>query len=102
MRVLLIARNQHFTPPEALPQLFPGFVAWREKYKSHMEAFFFFAGVAGGGGILNVPDEATLNQMMLEWPLALFSDVQVSPILDGDIALQQWQAMIESLAGGQR
>ncbi len=44
MRALLIARNRHVIPPEMAVGLFPAFAGWREKYKSNMEVFFFFAG----------------------------------------------------------
>ncbi len=100
MRVLLLAENQHPVPPEALPMLMPGFAEWRARYRDHMEAFFFLAGVAGGGGIVNVPDEATLNRMMLEWPLSPFSRVEVRPIVDGDVALQQWQEALKAMGAG--
>ena len=100
MRVLLMTKAQHIIPPEATTSLFQGFAAWREKYKGQMEAFFFFAGVPGGGGILNVPDEATLNQIMLEWPLAPFSETTMTPILDGDAALQQYITAMQTMQGG--
>jgi hypothetical protein len=101
-RVLLITRNQHPLPQEAAMSLFQGFAAWRAKYKGQMEAFFFFAGAAGGGGILNVADEAALNQMMVEWPLSPFSTCEFTPIVDGDIALQQYIEAIQAMMAGQQ
>lgn len=101
MRVLLVARSKFPFPPEHLPALFQGFTAWRAQYKDRMEGFYFFAGENGGCGILNVPDEAFLNRMMLEWPLAPFSDVQMHPLVDGDVALQQWNEAIQSMAASQ-
>jgi hypothetical protein len=100
MRVLLIARNQHPLPLEAAMHLFEGFAAWRAKYKDQMEAFFFFAGAAGGGGILNVADEAVLNQMMVEWPLSPFSTCELTPIVDGDIAIQQYIVAMQAMMTG--
>jgi hypothetical protein len=97
MGVLLIARNKHFTPPEAIGQLMPAFAGWREQYKGWMESFFFFAGVAGGGGILNVPDEAALNRMMVEWPLRLFSEIEIHPIVDGDVAIGQYIEIAQAM-----
>ena len=49
------------------------FAAWRERYRSMMESFDFFVSGAGGCGIVNAPDEATLAQMMAEFPWAPFT-----------------------------
>jgi hypothetical protein len=101
MRVLITARPQFPVPPEQIGMLMQGFAAWRERHRSKMEAFYFFAGGGGGGGILNVADEAELNQMMLEWPFFQYSDLTYQPIIDGDVALQQWQAALAALGAGQ-
>lgn len=102
MRVLLIARNRHVVPPEMALGLFQGFAGWREKYKGNMEAFFFFAGIAGGGAILNVADEVALDKMMVEWPLAGFSEVDITPIIDGDIAIPHYIEAIQTMMSGQQ
>jgi hypothetical protein len=91
MRVLTMVQPRFFIPPEALPGLIAGFVAWRERYLGNMEAFEFFAGSAGGFGILNVPDEATLSRMFIEYPFSPYSQIEHRPLLDGDAALRQWQ-----------
>lgn len=100
MRVLVTARPKFQIPPDQFATLTKGFVTWRERYRPRMEAFYFFAGGGGGGGILNVADEAELNQIMLEWPFAFFSDLECVPILDGDVALRQFQAAVKAMAGG--
>ena len=102
MRMLVMANPQFPVPQEQFPALVQGFTAWREKYRSKMESFYFFAGSGGGFGVVNVASEAELNQLMLEWPFSFYSDVQCRPVLDGDVALQQWQALIQSMAGGAR
>jgi hypothetical protein len=100
MRVLVLVRPLHFIPPEHLPGMIQGFVAWREHYREQMEVFEFFAGGGGGFGVFNVPDEATLHQAFIEYPFSPFSDIEFRPILDGDTALQQWQAAIRAMGGG--
>jgi hypothetical protein len=102
MRALLIARNRHIIPPEMAVGLFQGFAAWRAKYKGNMEAFFFFAGIAGGGAILNVADEVALNKMMTDWPLAAFSEVEITPIVDGDVAIPHYIEAIQAMMGVQQ
>ncbi|MCP6711750.1 hypothetical protein NL489_30835, partial [Klebsiella pneumoniae] len=68
-----------------------GFAAWRERHRGSMEVFEFFAGGGGGFGVLNVPDEAGLNRIMIEYPFLPYSSLEVRPILDGDTALRQWR-----------
>jgi hypothetical protein len=76
------------------PALLEGFVAWREANREHMEAFEAFAGGGGGFGIFNVPDEATLDRIMFQYPFFPYSEITVRPILDGDTALGQWREIM--------
>jgi hypothetical protein len=99
VRILVISRPQFpFPPPEQLPGLVAAFKGWRECYKSMTETFEFFAGGGGGIGIVNVPDEQTFNKMMFEYPLGLISNLEIRPIIDGDIGLAQWEAAIRAQA----
>ena len=98
MRALVVARNRHPVPPDMLPAIADGFRAWRDQYKSKMEAFHFFVTSNGGFGIANVADESELYQMLLDWPLTPFSDIEVDLIVDGDVALQQWADRVAQMA----
>ena len=100
MRVLVTARPKFFVPPDQFSALIQAFADWRERYRSHMEAFEFFACSAGGFALFNVPDEAALNQITIEYPFSPFADIESLPILDGDTALQQWQAAAQAMSGG--
>lgn len=100
MRVMALVRPRHFIPPDQFPTLMHGFVEWRERYRDRMEVFEFFAGAGGGFGIFNMPDEATLHQAFIEYPFSPFSEIEFRPILDGDTALQQWQAALQAMGGG--
>jgi len=99
MRIVVISRPKFPVPPDQFPALLQAFGAWRERYRSMMESFEFFVGGGGGFGVANVPDEATLNQMMIEYPFTVFNDNEVRPVLDGDKALAQWQAAMQAMAG---
>ena len=99
MRTVVIVRPQFPVPPDQLPTLFDGFADWRERYRDSMESFEFFAGGGGGFGVFNVPDEATLNQIMVEYPLLPFSEVEVHPLVDGDTALDQWRQTLQQMMG---
>ena len=100
MRVLVLVRPRHFVPRDQFPSLMQGFADWRGRHRERMEVFEFFAGGGGGVAIVNVPDEATLQQLIIEYPFAPFSEFEVRPILDGDTALQQWQAALQAMGGG--
>jgi hypothetical protein len=58
-----------------------------------------FAGGGGGFGIFNVSDEATLNRIMVQYPLTPYSEVTIRPILDGDTALEQWREIMSEVMG---
>ena len=100
MRVFVLVEPKFFIPPEMFPTLLEGFAAWRDAHRESMEVFEFFAGGGGGFGVLNVPDEATLNRMMVQYPFTPFSEVTVRPILDGDTALEQWREVMRGSLGG--
>jgi muconolactone delta-isomerase len=97
MRAFVMVEPKFILPPEILPTVLEGFVAWREANRERMEAFEFFAGSGGGFGIFNVPDEATLHRIMFENPLTPYSAVTVRPIFDGDTALGQWQEIMREM-----
>jgi hypothetical protein len=97
MRVFVLVEPKFFAPPEVFPALMEGFAAWRDAHRERMEAFEFFAGGGGGFGIFNVPDEATLNRIMVEYPLTPYSELTVRPILDGDTALGQWREIMREM-----
>src|SRR5215208_3487301 len=99
MRVFVLVEPKFFVSPDMFPSLLEGFADWRERYRDRMESFEFFAGGGGGFGVVNVADEATLNQMMVEYPLLPFSEVEVHPLVDGDTALNQWRQTLQQMGG---
>jgi hypothetical protein len=100
MRVFILVEPKFFVPPDMFPDLLEGFAEWRERYRDRMESFEFFAGGGGGFGVFNVADEATLNQMVIEYPFTPFSELTSRPILDGDTALNQWRQVMQQMMGG--
>lgn len=91
MRSMLVSRPQFPIAPEVFPDLVKGFVDWCDRYHDRFESAGFLAGGSGGGGIRNVADEVELNRIMLEWPFSQFSHIDVYPLLDMDVALEQWR-----------
>src|SRR3954453_704298 len=99
MRFIAITRLISSVPPEQLPSLMERFADWREQYREHLESFEFFAGSTGGFMVINVPDEVMLNQLMVEYPLVAYLDIEVRPIIDGDTGLGQWWQVMRRMLG---
>jgi hypothetical protein len=92
----LITSDPKFPPPqEAMLPLMDAFAGWRERYRSFMETFDFFVSDGGGCGIVNAPDDATLGQIIMEYPFGPFSDVRMELLLDGDTMLVKARAMVQ-------
>lgn len=101
MRALLISRPKHPVAREDFPAFIEAFAAWRERYRPLMESFLFFASGAGGGGVVNAPDEATLARMMAEYPFGPYSDTDIYPVIDGDAGIAMWREVLRQM-GDQR
>lgn len=100
MRVLMISRPKHPVPPQLLMPLMDAFAGWRARYRPVMQTFDFFASGGGGCGILEVPDEDTLGQLVMEYPWGPFSEVELHVLLDGDRAMSRQRAVIEQMVAG--
>ena len=98
MRALILAKAKLPPPAEAMPMLVQGFIDWRERYRGQMETFEFFASGNGGYGVVNM-DEATLFGMMVSWPFAPFSDIEIHALVEGDKALGMFLEIIQQMGG---
>jgi hypothetical protein len=98
MRALVISRVKFQAPREVFPETMAAFAAWRDRYRAQMDAFYFFASGGGGCGVVNASDE-TVAQMFMEYPWAPYSEVELIPIVDGDMALSKWQEMLSQNPG---
>jgi hypothetical protein len=102
MRALIVSRSKFPVPQADFPGIMQAFAGWRDRYRPVMEKFEFFVSGGGGCGIVNVPDDATLAQMMMEYPWGPYSENEVHLLIDGDTALGMWQEMLSQLTGGPR
>ena len=102
MKFLVTTSVKFQMPPEAAPRIMEALSAWAAKYRGNgkMEAVWANAGRAGGGGILNVESLEELDAIMLEFPAAPFSDIQVVPITELQGSLKRSKEMFEAMAGG--
>ena len=103
MRFLVISKSKHLAPPDMMAPLFDAMIAWSNKLQASgkAEAMWSLAQGQGGGGIMNVDSLEELNTLMLEFPFAAFSDIEVLPIVDLVPALQRAkQVMAAMMQGG--
>ena len=100
MRFLVITRPSHPLPPSA--ELMDAMEAWVDGHmqSGKMEQTWSFAGVGGGGGILDVDSNEELGEIMGGFPLAPFSDVEVFPLSDLHDALDRVRALLEQMPRG--
>ncbi len=70
--------------------MFEALLGWAQKYRASgkLERMWNFAGLQGGGGILNVDSHEELEAIMNEFPLGPFMEIEITPLSDLDKALQ--------------
>jgi hypothetical protein len=96
MRVLVVGTPKFQIPPDQLPSIVEGAIAWHERYEDKFEAFGLFPG-GGGFGVINVADEVELNQLILEMPFSWFSDVQIRAAVEPAVGWQQLQQAVQAI-----
>ena len=96
MRFMMTARPLSPLPPEYAPALLDAFAAWWDRYQDRWNAGFF-AGGGGGGGICEVANETEFHTMMMEWPLAPFSNIDAQLLIDVSASIEQWRTVAASM-----
>ena len=95
MRFLVVTISKHPTPPEVASALIDAMRPWQDKYAEQFEQAWGFAGIQGGGGIVNVDSLEELDALMAEFPFQPFSNVEIYPLVDLDGALQRAKEAIQ-------
>jgi muconolactone delta-isomerase len=82
----------------ALP-LFEGLSGWanEQSAKGKMEQIWSFAGLQGGGGILNVESLEELDAIMITFPLGPFSKTEIYPLVDLEPSLERVREAIKAM-----
>ena len=101
MRFLVVTMSKTPMPPEAMPMLLEGMTAWVDEHRSSgkFEQVWSFAGLQGGGGILNVDSLDELDAIMADFPFGPFSDITIYGLADLDAGLAGFRRAIEQMAG---
>jgi hypothetical protein len=97
VRALVIGTPKFQIAPDQLPSIVDAAIAWQERHQDKFEAFGSFPG-GGGFGVVEVADEAELNQLIMEMPFSWFSEVKVWPFVPGAEGLQQLKQAVDAMA----
>ena len=99
MRFLIVTKSNSPIPPEMALPLFEATSAWAQQHTASgkMEQTWSFAGLAGGGGILNVASPEELDEIMISFPLSPFSTTEVYSLVDLEPSLQRVRNAIQAM-----
>jgi muconolactone delta-isomerase len=102
MRFLITGKNKFPLPPEMAEAVLDATIAWAKKYSGNgkIEQLWGLAGMAGGGGIVNVDSPDELDTIMIEFPLGPFTDLEVYPLTDFTATLERTKQAMQAAASG--
>jgi len=102
MRYLVVTKQTTPLPPEMVPALFAAMKAFSARHTAagKIEQSWSFAGLAGGGAILNVASPEELDEIMAEFPLGPFSHIEIYGLVHLDKSLDAAAKAFEALMGG--
>ncbi len=96
MRFLVITKSSGPAPPD--PSLVDAMNAWLDEHDEKMEQSWSFAGLNGGGGILNVESLEELDDIMAAFPFGQFSTVEVYGLADLSRSLENLRTLMSRMA----
>ncbi len=100
MKFLVVTKSKMPFPPEMAQGLTDAMAGWAQKYTASgkMEQIWKFAGLQGGGGIVNVNSLEELDAIMAEFPFAPFSDTEIYGLADLTTRLQDMKQAMQAMA----
>ena len=100
MKFLVTVLPRHPIPPEIGLGLVQAMKSFSERYRSKTEADWAFAGLAGGGAILNVDSHEELDKIMGEFPFGPFSEVTIMAMTDLSTSMDNFARQLELAVQG--
>lgn len=99
VRFLVVTRASAPFPPDMAEMLVAAMKQWANAHRQSgkMEQIWSFAGMAGGGGILNVSSHEELDAIMSGFPFGPFSAIEVYPLADLDAGLDNFSQAIRQM-----
>ena len=102
MRFLLVTTNKAPLPPEVAPSLIDAMRPWLTKHAGKVEQVWSFAGIQGGGGIIDVESLEEMDAFMAEFPLGPFSDITIYPLVELYGSLERSKQSMQAMSAGGR
>ena len=96
MKFVVHTKIKHLVPPEVTLKLINAVEPWQKQWGGKIEQTWSFAGIQGGGGILNVESLEELDAVMGSFPLLGVSDVEILPIVELGVALKRSKKVLEA------
>ncbi len=102
MRFLVITKGNHPLPMEQAGMITEAMQQWADTHRASgkMEQIWAFAGLPGGGGILNVDSHEELDDIMAAFPFGNWSETQIYPISDIDHTIATFRQIAAQMGGG--
>ena len=90
MKFLVISTSRESMPMEMVLPSMHGMQAWLAEHRASgkLVQAWSFAGMNGGGGIVEVDSHEELDTMMSSFPFGQTSDMHVYPLADLDAAME--------------
>lgn len=99
MKFLITTKQTSMPPPEmtfALMDAMDGWVAER-RASGKLDSIWSFAGLSGGGGVVDVDSHEELDEIMSTFPWAPFSSIEIYALSDLDHSLKVFRAAVERM-----
>jgi muconolactone delta-isomerase len=98
MKFLVTSKPRFQIPPEMIGPILDAFTAYVNQYteSGNIQESWSFAGVQGGGAILNVDSHEELDAIMTELPIAPFSEIEIYPLVDLHESLQRGRQVVQA------
>jgi muconolactone delta-isomerase len=99
MKFLVVTKGNAPFPPEAAPMLINAMRQWSTTHlaSGKMEQIWSFAGIGGGGGVLNVDSHEELDRIMAGFPFAQFSQIEIYALADLNASMDNFEKVIQQM-----
>ena len=99
MQFLLITKQSSPPPPEMAVPLIEAMEAWVARYRAtgQLTSIWGFAGLPGGGGVVDVGSHEELDEIMVAFPFGPFSEIEILALSDIDQALAGAKAAFQQM-----